>query len=474
MTTESLPALLERQRSAFMAEGFPALETRLDRLDRCLAIVVDHQQAIIDAINSDFGSRSRHVTLMTDLFTSVSALKFVKKHLKGWMKPVKRRPPVPMGLFGATTRIHYQPKGVVGLMTPWNVPVNMVFTPLADILGAGNRCLVKPSEYTPATSALLDGLFTRYFDDTEVKVVNGGADVGAAFSALPFDHLIFTGATGIGRHIMAAAAKNLTPVTLELGGKSPVIIGERVDMEDAVGKLIAGKTLNAGQLCVAPDYCFVPEAKLEAFLSECKRVFASLYPHILGNPDWVAVVNERHRGRILSYIDDAVARDARVIALNPKNEDFRAHPSRQVPLHLVVNPADDCLVMQEEIFGPILAVRAYRSIDEAIATINRRPRALALYYFGTDTAEQQRIIDSTCAGGMTINDIAMHVSCDDMPFGGIGASGMGHYHGREGFLTFSHAKSVYSQGFINLAKLAGTLPPYGPNVDKMMKGQIKK
>jgi coniferyl-aldehyde dehydrogenase len=472
---QHLGVTLDRQRAAFQAEAVVSLATRMDRLDRCLHLLIDNQQALIDAANSDFGNhRSRHITLQTDLYTSVAALKFVKKHLKRWMKPEKRHPNPPLGLFGARAYVHYQPKGVVGLMTPWNVPIGMVFSPLADILGAGNRCMIKPSEYTPACSELIANLCQRYFDDTEIAVVNGGPKIGAAFSALPFDHLLFTGATEVGRHILHAAADNLTPTTLELGGKSPVIIGHDADMGDCMVKVLAAKTLNAGQLCVAADYCFVPESRLEELIAEAGSVFNKLFPSVLDNPDYGAMINARHHQRILSYIDDARDRGARVIDLCAQPENFRDHASNKIPLHLIINPDNDMRTMQNEIFGPVLNIKTYRDFGEPIAFINKQPRALALYYFGQDPEETETVLNQTISGGVTLNDVGMHVGCEDIPFGGVGASGMGSYHGIDGFRTFSHAKAVFKQGRVNIAKLAGTLPPYTSAVDKLMAKQIKK
>lgn len=473
-TSTPIEELLARQRAAFNAEGPVAYETRIDRLDRAIALVVDNQQVICEAVNADFGCRSKHVTLLTDIFTSVNTLKFAKKNLKQWMKPEKRRAPVPMNLFGARSVIHYQPKGVIGIMTPWNVPVNMIFSPLADILAAGNRAMIKPSEYTPRTSELMAELFARYFEPTEVAIVTGGPEVGAAFSAQKFDHLIFTGATSIGKLVMRAASENLVPVTLELGGKSPTIVSDSVDINDAAEKIIMGKSMNAGQLCISPDYCFVPASRMEAFITVCRETIARHFPRIVDNPDYVSMINERHFERIKGYLDDAQGKGARIEALNPANENWRESSANKIPLHLVVDPSDDMVCMQNEIFGPILNLKSYRNVDECINYINAQPRPLALYYFGKDKDEQQQVTDQTIAGGMTVNDVAMHYACDDLPFGGIGPSGMGNYHGFEGFKTFSHAKSVFKQGFVNLSKLAGTLPPYGDKLENMLAGQIKK
>jgi len=404
----------------------------------------------------------------------VNTLKFVKKNIRKWMKPERRRAPFPMNLLGARADIYYQPKGVVGIMSPWNVPINVVFSPLADVLGAGNRAMIKPSEFNPATVALLYELFSQYFDETEIAVIGGGADIGAAFSALPLDHIIFTGAGKVGKLVMQSAAQNLTPVTLELGGKSPVIVSRSAKLEQAAEKIITGKAMNAGQVCISPDYCFVPEEQLETFISYCQQIIAAQYPTFMDNDDFVSLVNERNYDRVQGYITDARARDARVVTLVPEGEDWGDRTQHRVPIHLVINPSDDMQVMQEELFGPVLCVRPYTQLDECIADINRRPHPLAMYYFGHDKTEQEQLIASTIAGGMSINDIGVHFACDDMPFGGVGASGMGHFHGREGFKTFSHAKSVFRQGFLNLAKLSGTLPPYGDKVDRLMDSIIKK
>ncbi len=470
---ELLP-LLDMQRAAFEAEGEVALETRIDRIDRCLALIVDNKEAICEAVAQDFGKRCSTVTKMTDLFTSVGSLKFAKKNLKKWMKPERRSPGIPMNLFGAKAHIHYQPKGVIGVMTPWNVPVNMIFSPLADVLAAGNRAMIKPSEFTPATAELMKKLFAQYFEPSEITVCTGGPEVGAAFSSLQFDHIIFTGATTVGRMVMQAAAANLVPVTLELGGKSPVIVSQSAPIHDAAESIITGKSMNAGQLCISPDYCFVPASRLEAFISTCKETINTQFPNIVSGGDFVSVVNERHYDRIKAYIDEAKEKGARVIELNPANEDWSDRSQHRIPLHLIVDADDDLACMQDEIFGPILNIKSYRKLDDCIQFINKRPRPLAMYYYGKDKEEERHVLANTIAGGVTVNNIAMHVSCDDIPFGGVGNSGMGHYRGREGFKTFSHAKSVYRQGFVDLAKLGGTLPPFTDKTENMIDGQISK
>jgi coniferyl-aldehyde dehydrogenase len=472
--SHELARILQTQREAFRREGTPSHETRIDRLDRCIALIVDHKDEICEAVNEDFGCRSHHVTLMNDIFPSVNSLKFVKKHVRKWMQPERRKSPFPMGLLGARSEVHYQPKGIVGIMSPWNFPVNMVFSPLADVLGAGNRAMVKPSEFNPNTVSLFETLFGQYFDESEVAIVAGDSQVGAAFASLPLDHIIFTGSTGVGKLVMQAAAKNLVPVTLELGGKSPVIVSDTADIADVAEKIMTIKAMNAGQVCISPDYCFVARDKLRQFVSECQKTIAEQYPEIAGNADFVSMINEGNFDRIKGYIDDAIDKGADIVVLNPAGEDWDDRRRHKIPIHLIIDPRDDMRVMQEELFGPILCIKPYDKIDDCIAVINDRPRPLALYYLGKDRAEQQRVIDNTIAGGMCLNDLAMHVACDDMPFGGVGASGMGNYHGREGFLTFSHAKAIFRQGRFNLLKLSGTLPPYGKKVDKLMSRMIRK
>ena len=469
-----LLAILDNQRTAFRREGPVALATRIDRIDRCIALLVDNKDAICEAVDKDFGCRSRHTTLMTDIMTSLGSLKFVKKNLKKWMKPEKRVPFMPMNFLGAKAQVRYQPKGVVGIMTPWNVPVNMIFSPLADILGAGNRAMIKPSEFTPHTAEVMQRLFAQYFEESEIAVVTGGPDVGAAFSSLQLDHIIFTGATTIGRLVMKAAAENMVPVTLELGGKSPVVISEQVDINKAAETVISGKAMNGGQLCVSPDYCFVPQSKMEAFIRRCKDVIAEQFPTVQGNADFVACINERHYDRVNGYIKEARERGTRIIPLCPAGEEISAPQAHKIALHLIVDPDDDLACMQDEIFGAVLNIKSYSNLDEVIDFINQRERPLALYYFGDNTEEQDRVISETISGGVSINAVAMHVACDDLPFGGTGHSGIGNYRGRDGFRTFSHGRAVYKEGWVNMAKLAGTLPPYGQKIDKMLEGQIKK
>ena len=473
-TEEKMLELLRLQRESYLAEGEVSAETRIDRLDRTIDVLVANAERISDAMNSDFGCRPRQVNLMTDVTGSLENLKHAKKHLRKWMKAEKRPSMFPLGLLGGRSSIQYQPKGVVGVIAPWNFPLGMVFEPLAGAIAAGNRAMIKPSEFTPATSALIEEMVSKTFDPEEIAVVTGGPEVGQAFSSLAFDHMVFTGATSVARHIMAAASKNLVPVTLELGGKSPTIISETADLREAIERTMVGKMLNAGQVCIAPDYVMLPEGKLNEAVAIAKDVIAEMYPTLLENEQYTAMLNNRHFQRMQKNIDDATERGAEVVAINPANEDFSVNPTQKIPPTLILNPDDEALCMQDEIFGPLLPLKTYSKFEDAIAYINARPRPLAAYYFGKDGAEEHRFLTGTTSGGACVNDVMFHMLQKDLPFGGVGPSGMGSYHGIEGFKAFSHAKSVYKQpGKIPVTKLAGFMPPYGDASEKSIKQKVK-
>jgi coniferyl-aldehyde dehydrogenase len=471
----SMEASLKAQREDYLREGFVSVETRIDRIDRCIDALIKYQQPLHEAMNKDFTCRPREVSLMADVGASVSAMKHARKHLRKWMKAQKRPSQFPLGLLGARSRIEYQPLGVVGIIAPWNFPVGMVFSPMAGVLAAGNRVMIKPSEFTPATSAVLEQMIRETFDPKEVEIFAGGPEVGQAFSNLAFDHLIFTGATSIAKHIMAAAARNLVPVTLELGGKSPVVVSRSADLPKSMVRTMIGKTMNAGQICLAPDYLLVPEEKLDEVVEQIQQAVASMFPKLLDNPQYTSVVNERHFARLSGYIEEAKERGAKVIPVNPGNEDFAAQQGTyKIPPTLIIKPDTSLSCMQEEMFGPVLPILTYKNFEETIDFINAMPRPLAAYYFGSDAAEQKALETRTTSGGMCINDVVMHVGQEDLPFGGVGPSGMGHYHGLEGFRTFSHGKSVFQQAGINVAKLAGMLPPYGKASEKTIAMMLKK
>lgn len=466
--------ILQRQKAANLRDGPPSAETRIAWLNRCIDLLVGHQKEIAKAVNEDFGARSADATALTDVAGSIGPLKFARDNLTKWMKPEKRKTtPAILGLFGAKAQVQYQPKGVVGVIAPWNFPVNLVMGPIAGIFAAGNRAMVKTSEFTARTAALFEEVSPKYFAIEELAFFSGGPEVGKAFSELPFDHLIFTGATGIGRHILHAAADNLTPVTLELGGKSPVIIGKDADIARATERVAIGKMLNAGQICLAPDYMLVPEAQEQAVVDGLKAAVSSMYPTLLANPDYTAIINDRHHQRLQDWVADARAKGATVETVTPANEDFAGSNARKMPLHIVRNATDDMIVMQEELFGPILPVRRYTNIDSAIAEVNRRDRPLGLYYFGPDESERRTVLDRTISGGVTLDDVVFHVSMEELPFGGIGPSGMGSYHGFDGFKTFSHGKAVFKQAKLDVAKLAGLKPPYGKATMASVKRQMK-
>jgi coniferyl-aldehyde dehydrogenase len=470
---ESMLNVLERQRQAYLSEGVVSLATRQDRLERAVALLINNEQLLVDAMTSDFGHRSEHQSLFTDVAASIGPLRHAQKALPKWIKSEKRKPGFPLNLLGAKARVDYQPLGVVGVISPWNFPVNLTFTPLAGILAAGNRCMIKPSEYTPATSEAMAEIIAKAFDETEIAVITGGPQTGGDFSGLPFDHLLFTGATSIARHVMRAASDNLVPVTLELGGKSPVVVGRSADMQKTTDAIMAGKMMNAGQICLAPDYVFVPEESVDEFVSSTQASVAKMFPTLLDNPDYTSVVNQRHFDRLNSYIDDAREKGAEVVEINPAGEDFRQQPHHKIPPTLVLNPTDEMAIMQDEIFGPLLPVKSYGQLDESIDYINDKPRPLGLYYFGADKQEEDQVLSHTTSGGVTVNDVVMHVAQEDLPFGGVGPSGMGSYHGLDGFRTFSHAKAVFTQTKLNVAEMAGLRPPYGEKILKTIRSQMR-
>jgi len=468
-----MKTILDRQRAAFMAELPVSLDTRRDRLDRAIAMVAENAERFCDALSEDFGHRSREQSMIADIAASVGPLRHARKQVARWAKSERKPVMFPLGLLGGRARVEYQPKGVVGIIAPWNFPVNLVMSPLAGVFAAGNRAMVKTSEFTPVVAALFEELAPRYFATEELAFVSGGPEIGKAFAELPFDHLLFTGATGIAKHILHAAADNLVPVTLELGGKSPVVVGRTANIAQATERVAMGKMLNAGQICLAPDYMLVPEEKEAEVVDGLTRAATAMYPSLLANPDYTAVINDRHHARLGAWIEDARAKGAEVIAVNPANEDFAASNSRKMPLHIIRGATDEMTVMQEEIFGPILPVRSYRHIADAVAEVNRRDRPLALYYFGSDAGERRQVLDRTISGGVTLDDVIFHVSQEELPFGGIGPSGTGAYHGEAGFRTFSHARSIYRQPRLDVAKLAGMKPPYSKATWATIKRQMK-
>jgi coniferyl-aldehyde dehydrogenase len=451
---------LERMREAQRREPMPDLRTRRRRLQSLRSLIEDNEERIADTISADFGNRSRFEIGLSEVFVSLAEIKHAQRHLRRWMRAKRVR--TPWYLLPGRARVLRQPKGVVGIISPWNYPLFLAIPPIAGALAAGNRVLVKPSELTPRFSELLQELVASRFAQDEFAVVMGGVEVGQDFSRLPFDHLFFTGSTSVGREIAKAAAPNLTPVTLELGGKSPAIIGSDADLKKAARSIAIGKLLNCGQTCIAPDYCLVPRWEVDGFAHQLAEEAKRMYPDAVANPSYTSVVNDRHLRRLLSLTDEALQRGARVISVG------EADPSsRKLPLHIVVDPPPDSALMREEIFGPVMPVVAYDTLADAISMVNAGPRPLALYFFGDDRREQERVLSQTVSGGVTINDTLWHIAHPALPFGGSGESGIGAYHGEHSFRLFSHEKGVYKQSKLSAAPLLH--PPYGRMAESVLK-----
>lgn len=440
-THRELNHILNSVKQAQLRNGPASVDLRRDRLQRAVKLLKENQSQLVEAISSDFGHRSNYQTMLADVLSSISALQYAAEHVDQWMKPEIVEAPVA----GMQTYIQQQPIGVVGVISPWNFPLNLAFGPLAGIFAAGNTAMLKPSELTPNTSQLLAELVGRYFNPTELFVVLGNADVGQAFSSLPFDHLVFTGSTSVGKHVMRAAAENLVPVTLELGGKSPVIIAEDADVALAAARIMTVKTFNSGQICVSPDYLMLPDTAVETFVDTAKHFVDSSFPTIQSNDDYTSIISQRHYNRLIHLLEDAKAKGANVINLAPVDEPDCQASTRKIAPHLVLNVSDDMLIMQEEIFGPLLPIKTYAQIDESIDYINAHPRPLAVYFFSENQEQQQHIANRTTSGALVINDVMTHAVIDSLPFGGVGGSGIGAYHGIHGFKRFTHAKPVVIQ-----------------------------
>lgn len=453
-----LSDLLNAQQQAFQAQPMPSAEQRIEWLRALRTLLATEQQLLANSISADFSHRSQHETLLAEMMPSLEGIDYACKRIKRWMKPSRRK--VSLAFQPASAQVIYQPLGVVGVIVPWNYPLFLSMGPLTGSLAAGNRVMIKMSEHTPRTAQLLKELLARIFPEDLVCIVQGDAAVAAAFSELPFDHLLFTGSTQVGKQVMRAAAKNLTPVTLELGGKSPAIISAEMPLAEAAERIAFGKMVNSGQTCVAPDYVLVPETQVDEFVAAMRSTVRKFYPTLANNPDYTAIINPQHVQRLQDTISDACTRGATAIQVHEDGQ------GQRLPLTLLLNVNDDMRVMQDEIFGPILPIIGYTDLAAALAYVRQRPRPLALYYFGYQRAEQEYVLHNSHAGGVCINDTLMHVAQDDLPFGGIGPSGMGHYHGHEGFLTFSHSKAVFSKQRFNAAKLI--YPPYGGWLQKLI------
>ncbi|AZO60838.1 MAG: aldehyde dehydrogenase family protein [Mesorhizobium sp.] len=460
----SLGVKFEAQCRAFEKDPFPGLAVRKDRLKRLLALTEKHEAEICTAIDSDFTGRAAQETRLAELFVVRAGIKHAIRHLRGWMR--ERRVATSLPFLPGRNRLLPQPLGVVGIVSPWNYPFQLAIAPATAALAAGNRVLLKPSELTPNFSDLLARLVEEHFSSDEMSVVVGDAEVGKTFVSMPFDHLLFTGSTAVGRQVALAAAANLTPVTLELGGKSPAIFDASCDLDAAVASVAYGKLLNAGQTCIAPDYLMVPQGQGAAIAAKLAGAMARLYPRLGDNPDYTAIVSERHQRRLSDMVAEARESGADVTEVNPANEKLGWCDRKMAPV-LVRNAGESLRLMREEIFGPVLPILEYGTIDEAIGHVNRGERPLALYWFGKNSANRQRIMQETVAGGVTVNDCMMHLVQERQPFGGAGESGMGAYHGEWGFRTFSKEKPIFVQSRLSAGALLR--PPYGRTFERLFR-----
>ena len=466
-TAQQLRAQIDAMKQAQLDAGPPSAALRKDRIDRAIDLLRTHKEALVEAIDADYGGRSRQQTLLADILASVESLRYNREHLDEWMARPATLEPAP----GVQATVAYQPLGVVGIISPWNFPLVLAFGPLASAFAAGNRAILKPSELTPRTSELVAQLIARYFDSDEVTTVLGGPETGSMFSAQPFDHLVFTGSTQVAHHVMRAASDNLVPVTLELGGKSPVLVGKDADLRRVAERVLAVKTFNAGQICLSPDYVLLPAGRVDAFVAQAAETLARMYPSMRDNPDYTAMINARGFERQLALVEDARKLGAGIVSLAPAGEDLSDPAVHKMAPTLITGATDAMRAMQEEIFGPVLPVVGYETLDEAIAYINAHPRPLALYHFGDDAAEREQVRTRTTSGALVVNDAMTHVFFDTLPFGGVGASGMGHYHGEYGFKALSHAKPVVLQspgGETNLLMRA----PYSAAAEAMINVMI--
>ncbi len=439
------------QREAYLRHPYPTYEERRANLDKLERILVDNSTAIAEAINADFGHRAFEESMIAELFTSVDGLRDTRKHLRKWMRPQRRHVSV---LFAtASNRVIPQPKGVVGVVSPWNYPLFLTISPLTSILAAGNRAMVKMASNSQHLCRLLADKCRAVFPEDMLAILPGVR--AQDFSTLPYDHIIFTGSADAGRTVMRSAAESLTPVTLELGGKSPTIVCDDFDVDEAASRVLYAKLLNAGQTCLAPDYLLVPEGKRDQFVAAAKRVVPERYPDT-NQPSYTSVIDDKSYRRLRATLEDARQKGAQIVPLVPGmtfNDELR-----KIPPHLVLDVTDDMVILQEEIFGPLLPIKTYKTLDEVIAYVNGKDRPLGFYVFTNDKATEDKLLYSTISGGVSINNCMLHVAQHDMPFGGVGASGMGHYHGHEGFLEFSKLRPVFTNPRLSLLHLF--YPPY--------------
>lgn len=454
--------VLEQQKRAYLRYPLPTAQERIDRLARLKRILVKYQDQFAEAINQDYGNRSVSETKIGELLTCLEHIKYYSRNLTEWMKPSKRH----VGIIHQPAKawVQYQPLGVIGIIAPWNYPLLLSVGPLICALAAGNHAMIKISSSSAAFGAVLEQALAEAFPQELVAVINGGGTVSDAFSHLAFDKMIFTGSTAVGKTVMAAAAENLVPVILELGGKSPVLVHPSIDLQDVAERVAVGKLWNAGQTCVAPDYLFLPRGKAQEFIERFKACAEAMYPELAGNQDYTSIINDKQYRRLQGYLDNARAQGAQITEINPKHEELAA--ARKIAPTLLTGVTPEMAIMQHEIFGPILPIMEYDQIDDVIDFINSRPRPLALYYFDFDQARADYVAQRTHSGHFGQNTVLTHVAQDDLPFGGVGASGMGKYHGPEGFFSLSHERSVMSNP--KLYSLKFILPPFNKPIHTLI------
>ena len=449
------------QKAAFTTEPYPSKETRAARLDSLIRAVEKNEKRIVDVISADFGNRAAVETTLSEIILTISAARHAKRNLRRWMR--SRNVKTPLQMLPGKSRLEPQPLGVIGIISPWNYPVQLALSPAAAALAAGNRVMIKPSELTPKTSDLMHEILSAEFDENVMAVILGGVETGQAFTRVPFDHLVFTGSTPVGQKVAEAAAKNLTPVTLELGGKSPVIVDESANLAAATRSIAHGKSFNAGQTCIAPDYVLAPKGKVDAIADRIASAARDLYPDIDTTADYTSIISDRHFERLKAMVDEAREAGARIIEVGSSNA---LHPQRKLPLTIVVGPPANTRLMKEEIFGPILPVISAGSADDAIAHVNKGDRPLALYWFGSDNNARDKVLTRTVSGGVTVNDTLWHFAQENLPFGGVGKSGIGAYHGDRGFEAFSHLKPVFYQSRFSSGAMLH--PPYTEKTNKIL------
>ena len=465
-------ALFERLREASRADQQVSYAVRRDRLDRAIAMMAAHGDRLCRAMSADFGTRPEALSIGIDVAATIESLKAARRKLRAWMRPERRAAAFPMGLFGVRAEVRYRPLGVVCILGTWNFPVATVTAPLAGVLAAGNRAIVKPSEMCPRSAEALAAAIAEFFAPDEVAVVTGDASIGRQLTSLPFDRIVFTGGTATARHIMRSAADNLVPLTLELGGKSPVIVGRSADLSQVATELAVGKLVNAGQACVAPDYVFAPKELREPLIEALKAAMSRMAPRLQANPDYCSIATDGHRDHLQSLLADAREKGAREVVVNPAGEPLDSPGGKILP-RILLDVDDTMSVMQKEIFGPILPVLVYDQIDEAVAYVNARPRPLALYYFGYDAREREDVLSRTLSGGVAINATLLHTAMEHLPFGGVGQSGFGKYRGIDGFREFSTAQAVVRQSRWNLPWKV-MQPPYTPMKLRILRASAGK